>query len=48
LIVEGSLGGATIGSRQGFSFRKKPQGSPLKEKIQKGWLSFFDNDNNRF
>jgi len=48
LVVEGSLGGATSGSRPGFSFKKKPHGNPLKDKIQKGWLSFFDNDNNRF
>lgn len=47
LIVEGSLGGATSGSRPGFSFRKKQQSSPLKEKIQKGWLSFFSDDSNR-
>jgi cell division protein FtsA len=48
LIVEGSFGGATAGSRPGFSFRRKPQASPLREKIQKGWLSFFNDDNNRF
>jgi cell division protein FtsA len=48
LIVEGSLGGATAASRQGFSFRRKPQNTPLKDKIQKGWLSFFTPDNNRF
>jgi cell division protein FtsA len=48
LVVEGSFGGATAGGRQGFSFRKKQQGSPLREKIQKGWLSFFSDDSNRF
>jgi cell division protein FtsA len=48
LIVEGSFGGTTAGLRQGFSFRKKPQSSGLKDKIQKGWLSFFNDDNNRF
>ena len=48
LIVEGSVEGATVGSRSGYSIRKKPQGSPLKDKIQKGWLSFFSDDNNRF
>ncbi|MFA6127537.1 MAG: cell division protein FtsA [Bacteroidales bacterium] len=48
LIVEGSFGGATASSRQGFSFKRKPQNSGLKDKIQKGWLSFFNDDNNRF
>jgi cell division protein FtsA len=48
LIVEGSLGGATAAARQGFTFRRKPQSSGLKDKIQKGWLSFFNDDNNRF
>lgn len=48
LIVEGSYGGATASSRHGFTFRKKPQGGVLKEKLQKGWLSFFTPDNNRF
>jgi len=44
LIVEGSLGGATAGTRPGFSFRKKQQNSSLKEKIQTGWLSFFNDE----
>ncbi|TSA39172.1 MAG: cell division protein FtsA [Porphyromonadaceae bacterium] len=48
LIIEGSFGGATSASRQGFSFRRKPQNSPLKDKIHKGWLSFFNDDSNRF
>lgn len=48
LIVEGSLGGGTASSRQGFSLRRKPKNSPLKDKIHKGWLSFFTPDNNRF
>jgi len=48
LIVEGSFGGGTAGSRQGFTFRRKPQTSGLKDKIAKGWLSFFNDDNNRF
>jgi cell division protein FtsA len=48
LLVEGSFTGATAGARSGFSFRRKQQASPLKEKIQKGWLSFFNDDNNRF
>ena len=48
LIVEGSLGGVTAGSRQGFTFRKKAQNTPLKDKIQIGWLKFFTPDNNRF
>lgn len=48
LIVEGSFGGVTAGSRSGFSFRRKPQNNGLKDKIQKGWLSFFNDDNNRF
>jgi cell division ATPase FtsA len=48
LIVEGSFGGTTAGSRSGFSFRRKPQNNRLKDKIQKGWLSFFNDDNNRF
>jgi cell division protein FtsA len=47
LIVEGSLGGATAGTRPGFSFRKKQQNSSLKEKIQTGWLSFFNDESNR-
>ncbi len=47
LIIEGSLGGATAGSRPGFSFRRKQTGIPLKEKIQKGWLSFFNDESNR-
>jgi cell division protein FtsA len=47
LIIEGSLEGATAGSRPGFSFRRKQQGSPLKDKIQKGWLSFFNDESNR-
>ncbi|HBB91243.1 MAG: cell division protein FtsA [Bacteroidetes bacterium GWF2_49_14] len=52
LIIEGSYGGATHGSRSGFTFRKKSAGqgvgSGLKEKIQKGWSSFFSDDTNRF
>jgi cell division protein FtsA len=48
LILEGSMGVSATGSRQGFSFRRKPQGNGFKEKIQKGWLSFFNDDNNRF
>jgi cell division protein FtsA len=47
LIVEGSLGGATAGTRPGFSFRKKQQNSSLTEKIQPGWLSFFNDESNR-
>jgi cell division protein FtsA len=47
LIIEGSMEGATAGTRSGFSFRKKQQGSPLKDKIQKGWFSFFNDESNR-
>jgi cell division protein FtsA len=51
LVVEGSYGGgATSGSRASFSFKKRPQGTGtgLREKIQKGWSSFFSDDTNRF
>ena len=47
LIVEGSLGGATAGTRPGFGTRKKQAGGTLKEKIQTGWLSFFNDESNR-
>ena len=47
LIVEGSMSGATVGTRPGFAFRKKQQNSTLKEKIQTGWLSFFNDGSNR-
>jgi len=49
LIVEGSYGGGATGSsRASFSFKKKAQGTGLREKIQKGWSSFFSDDSNRF
>ncbi len=47
LIVEGAISGTTAGTRPGFAFRKKQQNSTLKEKIQTGWLSFFNDTSNR-
>lgn len=48
LIVEGAMNGATAGSRAGFQFRRRQQPSPLVEKIQKGWLGFFNDESSRF
>jgi cell division protein FtsA len=48
LIVEGSYGTASAGTRHAVSNNKKGQATGIKDKIQKGWLSFFSDDNNRF
>lgn len=48
LIVEGSYGTSSTVTRHAQAGHKKAQGSGIKDKIQKGWLSFFSDDSNRF
>ena len=48
LIVEGSYGEAGSGTRYAKPMRRNGQKSGIRDKIQKGWLSFFSDDNERF
>ncbi len=48
LVVEGSYGEAASGTRYAKPVRKKGQATGIKDKIQKGWLSFFSDENERF
>jgi cell division protein FtsA len=48
LIVEGSYGTASAGTRHASESHRKTAGTGIRDKIQKGWLSFFSDDSNRF